>query len=321
MDIAGLTEQQRERWTTVLDHLAGALPERCRTVLVEAAGSRSGLVAERLLAERLAVRLEHRSQVLVVTGRDRVPAGGAAFTVWVRTPAGNGEYRGDDAQAVVDLHDITWPVLRHLDPVLAGPDRWYRTESRAFFAARAATWDTKFGDDLPAYAAAIAEAGLASGGVAVDVGCGTGRALPALRAALGPAATVVGVDHTPQMLAAAAARARACDAVLLLADARNLPLADRTADAVFAAGLIQHLPDHEVGLAELARITRPGGRLLIFHPSGRAALAARHGRRLRPDEPLAESVLRASAGRTGWHLTTYDDQDHRFFAVAVRVPC
>jgi hypothetical protein len=36
-----------------------------------------------------------------------------------------------------------------------------------------------------------------------------------------------------------------------------------------------------------------------FHPSGRATLAARHGRVLRPDEPLAEAPLRSLAGNTG----------------------
>ena len=53
----------------------------------------------------------------------------------------------------------------------------YIAETRAFFGCRAATWDTKFGDDLPAYRAAVAEAGIRRGGVAIDVGCGTGRAL------------------------------------------------------------------------------------------------------------------------------------------------
>lgn len=87
---------------------------------------------------------------------------------------------------------------------------------------------------------------------------------------------------------------------------------------VFAAGLVNHLPDPASGLAELARITRPGGRLVLFHPSGRAALAARHGRELRPDEPLADDVLRESGARAGWKLTGYDDGPDRFHAVAER---
>jgi SAM-dependent methyltransferase len=173
-------------------------------------------------------------------------------------------------------------------------------------------------DGADRYAAAVAEADLPPGGVAVDVGCGTGRALPALRAAVGAAGTVVGVDLTPQMLAQARPRADATTAVLILGAARRLPLGEASVDAVFAAGLVTHLPDIEAGLLELARVTRPDGRLVLFHPSGRAALAARHGRTLRPDEPLAEDRLRRSAHRTGWQLTTYDDAPHRFLAIGVR---
>jgi ubiquinone/menaquinone biosynthesis C-methylase UbiE len=120
------------------------------------------------------------------------------------------------------------------------------------------------------------------------------------------------------MLAMAQPRARAEHATLLQADVRHLPLATASIDAVFAAGLLSHLPDAPAGLRELARVTRPRGRLILFHPSGRAALAARHGRTLRPDEPLAESPLRDAADRVGWHLDTYDDPPHRFYAAATR---
>ena len=65
-------------------------------------------------------------------------------------------------------------------------------------------------------------------------------------------------------------------------------------------------------------MTRPGGLLVLFHPSGRAALAARHGRVLSPDELLAEGVLRRCTAATGWQLTAYDDAPHRFFALAER---
>lgn len=56
----------------------------------------------------------------------------------------------------------------------------------------------------------------------------------------------------------------------------------------------------------------------LRNPSGRAALAARHGRTLRPDEPLAEEPLRHATAAAGWELTAYDDAAGRFLAVAVR---
>lgn len=228
---------------------------------------------------------------------------------------GEGERR---AQVVIDHHDPQWPVIRHVHPRLADPESWYRAESQAFFGVRAATWDKKFGDDLPAYTRAVRVAGLRPGDVALDVGCGTGRALPVLAEAVGPTGRAIGLDLTPDMLEAAREAGRDGCAALILADARRLPIADGTASAVFAAGLVHHLPDPAAGLAELARVSRPGARLVLFHPSGRAALAARHGRTVRPDEPLSEHVLRPMLTTAGWDLTVYEDPDDHFLAAATK---
>lgn len=191
-------------------------------------------------------------------------------------------------------------------------------EIRAFFAARAATWDTKFPDDGPAYTAGVAELGLQEGERVLDAGCGTGRALPALRAAVGPRGTVLGADLTPEMLEAAVRAGRDRDAALLVADVARLPLPDAALDAVFAAGLLSHLADSAGGLTELARTVRPGGRLALFHPIGRAALAARKGRPITPDDLRAEPNLRPLLAGCGWDLIRYEDEDSRYLALAVR---
>jgi SAM-dependent methyltransferase len=195
----------------------------------------------------------------------------------------------------------------------------YETElaaTREFFAARAATWDSKYPDDSPRYAAAIAELALAEGAFVLDAGCGTGRALPLLRAAVGPAGTVFGVDATPEMVARAAAHSDV--AAVALADCAHLPLSDGTVDLVFAAGLVNHLPDPGLGLRELARVSRPTGRLALFHPIGRAVLAARHGRELTPEDLRAEPNLRPLLAANGWRLVSYTDTDDRYLAVAER---
>ncbi|WP_181797491.1 methyltransferase domain-containing protein, partial [Streptomyces sp. WELS2] len=105
---------------------------------------------------------------------------------------------------------------------------------------------------------------------------------------------------------------------LLLTDIAALPVRSGCLDAVFAAGLIAHLPHPVENLRELARGVRRGGVLGLFHPVGRAALAARQGRRITPDDLRAEENLRPLLARSGWRMTSYVDEDARFLALAVR---
>ncbi len=192
------------------------------------------------------------------------------------------------------------------------------THVQEFFGARAADWDSRFPDDGPAYAAAVAELGLRAGDRVLDAGCGTGRALPPLRAAVGRSGVVVGADLTPAMLEAAVRAGRGREGQLLLADVAALPLRPDSLDAVFAAGLIAHLPQPGENLRELARVVRPDGTLALFHPIGRAALAARQGRQITPDDLRAEPNLRPLLAGSGWRMTSYADEDTRFLALAVR---
>lgn len=323
------------RWSELLDNITGLLPAGAASVVIDGPGGQPEAVADRLAATLLAAGRPCARLAGPPSAADAGSAPGAVVladgpgwrmarnwdvVVWLRAdPAGRGHPCSEaGASIVIDLNDQAWPVIRRVTAPLARHGEWYISETQAFFAPRAATWDTKFGDDLPAYATAIAQARIPPEGVVIDVGCGTGRALPALRQAVGPHGTVIAVDLTPEMLRHARMKGRAAHATLILADARHLPFASASADAVFAAGLIMHLPDTEAGLRQLARITRPGGLLILFHPSGRAALAARHGRTLEPDEPLAETPLQRLTQRTGWRLTTYDDAECRFLAIAAR---
>ncbi|WP_432182168.1 class I SAM-dependent methyltransferase [Streptomyces sp. NBC_00063] len=192
------------------------------------------------------------------------------------------------------------------------------THVQEFFSARAAHWDTRFPDDGPRFEAAVAELGLRTGDRVLDAGCGTGRALPALRDAVGPSGAVLGVDLTPAMLEAAARAGRDRAGSLMLADVTRLPVRSQSLDAVFGSGLVAHLPRPQENLRELARVVRPGGLLALFHPIGRAALAARQGRELTPDDLRAEPNLRSLLAGSGWRMTSYVDEDARFLALAER---
>jgi ubiquinone/menaquinone biosynthesis C-methylase UbiE len=166
----------------------------------------------------------------------------------------------------------------------------------------------------------VAELAPPPGGRALDAGCGTGRALPHLRAAVGPDGVAAGVDATPQMLAEAARKGRGRVTALLLGDVGSLPFRAAAFDAVVAAGLLPHLGDPVAVLRELARVTAEGGRLAVFHPVGRAPLAARHGRTPSDQDVTAPARLRGLLAVAGWSLEAVDDGADRYLAIAVRRP-
>lgn len=188
--------------------------------------------------------------------------------------------------------------------------------TREFFAARAAGWDDKFPEDGPRFAAAVAALRLSPGATVLDVGCGTGRALPLLRDAVGPGGTVIGLDLVPEMLEQAVRLGRDRIAMLVRGDGQRPPLATASVDAVFAAGLLHHLDDPVAGLREFARIGRPGARLAIFHPIGRAALARKHGRVLDQDDPFDGANVAATLAAGGWSAEHVEDGADRYLVLA-----
>ena len=95
-------------------------------------------------------------------------------------------------------------------------------------------------------------------GVALDAACGTGRH-SAYLASLGH--TVIGVDNSAAMLARA--RVKVPDGDFREADLHDLPLPDAHVDLVVCALALMHVPDLEPVLAELVRVLRPGGSLVI----------------------------------------------------------
>jgi ubiquinone/menaquinone biosynthesis C-methylase UbiE len=102
----------------------------------------------------------------------------------------------------------------------------------------------------------------------LDVGCGMGTfAIEAAR--LG--ATAVGLDLAAAALPAAQAVARqeGVDAAFVRADAAVLPVPDASIDVALAADFTEHLDDDTLDriAAELARVTRPGGHLVVYTPS------------------------------------------------------
>ncbi|MGH9002178.1 MAG: class I SAM-dependent methyltransferase, partial [Acidimicrobiia bacterium] len=91
----------------------------------------------------------------------------------------------------------------------------------------------------------------------LDAGCGTGRFASILEAEGG---AVVAVDRDPGMLAVASSRlAGPC----LLSDVASLPLRSRSVDVAVAVTVLEFMSDPNAALRELARVTRPGGRIVV----------------------------------------------------------
>ena len=116
--------------------------------------------------------------------------------------------------------------------------------------------------------------GLSGSERVLDVGCGAGAIALAVA---GTAREVVGVDVVPELLAEARARA-ASNVSFVAADATALPFARGEFDVVCCARVFHHVPRPELVLAEMTRVLRAGGTMLVVD-------------QLAPDDPLAAIEL------------------------------
>jgi demethylmenaquinone methyltransferase/2-methoxy-6-polyprenyl-1,4-benzoquinol methylase len=114
---------------------------------------------------------------------------------------------------------------------------------------------------------AAERAELAPGGSALDVCCGTGDLTLELASRLAPGGSVVGCDFSEPMLdlAREKAEARNADGVRFeWADALSLPYDAGRFDAVTVGFGLRNFADRDRGLREMARVLRPGGRLVVL---------------------------------------------------------
>jgi len=111
--------------------------------------------------------------------------------------------------------------------------------------------------------------------VVLEVGCGTGRLLAAMadHGAIG-----IGLDKKEAMLEVATRRGTAA---LVQGDAAVLPFAPESFDALVAVTLLEFVPDPGAVMAELCRVTRPGGRVVIGALNTKSPWGLAHHHRLR----------------------------------------
>ena len=107
---------------------------------------------------------------------------------------------------------------------------------------------------------------LVSNSLVLDCGTGTGVMIRPLLSQLTLSPNVHGIDLSTGMLSVAKSELEngGVDVRLEVADARELPFADRSFDMVMSAHMLEHLPAPDDGLREIARVLRPQGLLLII---------------------------------------------------------
>jgi SAM-dependent methyltransferase len=168
---------------------------------------------------------------------------------------------------------VTW---RELD---SAPDR---DDRLAFLAAFAA---------LPEVAAAKRRSyellGARPGAVLLDAGCGGGEDVAALARLVAPDGRVVGVDVSEAALErAGAATAGLAGVELRRADVAALPFPDATFDGVRVDRTLHHVERPEAAVAELVRVTRPGGAIVVSEAPLRGSRELPEARALWPFLPV-----------------------------------
>lgn len=161
----------------------------------------------------------------------------------------------------IETHARSASIQQKIDRVLERR----RARSRAFFAHKAAGWDelrAELLNDTAAYASLLP---LVPRGLSVvDIGTGTGGMLVHLAEF---ADHVVGIDQSAQMLKVArqrAARLGLRNVEFHKAEVGRLPLNAGSFDAAFAALVLHHVPKPADAVAEMARIVKPAGRVIII---------------------------------------------------------
>lgn len=115
--------------------------------------------------------------------------------------------------------------------------------------------------------------GVGPGDLVLDLGCGFGRhAYEAARRGAAVTALDAGADEVGKVrdtfgaMAAAGELGPAPRAGAVQGDALHLPFADGTFDRVIASEVLEHIPDDEAAMRELARVLRPGGTMAVTVP-------------------------------------------------------
>jgi demethylmenaquinone methyltransferase/2-methoxy-6-polyprenyl-1,4-benzoquinol methylase len=158
-------------------------------------------------------------------------------------------------------------------------------------------------------------------GRVLDVGCGTGLLGKHVLATQDAGSTLVELDFAPSMLAEARRKIGDDRAVAVCADAVRLPFRASQFEAVLCFGILPHLGDPGVAVAELWRVVRPGGVLAVGHLLGSKQLNEKHrsiGGPVSDDMLVPAAQLATLLAELGATVVTADDRPDGYFVKASR---
>ncbi len=196
------------------------------------------------------------------------------------------------------------------------------TGTRDFFNQLAEEWDLRIRPEFVRRLHEILqELTLREGAAVLDVGTGTGIALPHLLGRVGVSGSVTAVDISERMLEVARRKLTAPNLHYVMADVAHLPFLDDSFDLVLCNSCFPHFQDQLRAVSEIHRVLKPGGMVVICHPESRDEVNAVHRsagvavrRHLLPDN----EGMRALFTSLGFQNVQLTDLPDRYVLKAVK---
>ena len=188
---------------------------------------------------------------------------------------------------------------------------------RGYFNQRADIWDETIAEkDATKLERMVKRLNITPGSTVLDVGTGTGVFLPFLLGEVGEGGRIIALDVAEEMLKRARNKGFGGDSYYLHADIHNIPLRDEIVDAIVCHSSFPHFQAKPRALAEMNRVMKSGGRLLVCHTSSRAQINEIHSRipevknDILPDAVEMQSLLAAA----GFSEIEMDDNSDSYLA-------
>lgn len=176
--------------------------------------------------------------------------------------------------ATLDTQQLREEVSAIYSRVASDPEGEFHFHRGPEYAARFLGYDPQELAALPTAAtASFAGVGnphaigpIHAGETVLDIGCGAGMDLLLAAKRVGPSGHAIGVDMTPEMRERALASTQIAgltNVEVRAGDSEALPVEDASIDVVISNGVLNLVPDKRKAYSEIARVLRPGGRLLL----------------------------------------------------------